>query len=431
MTPTRSRLPILVLSALLPIAALAAPVCSESPLGGLGGTGAPEAAGGIGGTSEIATGGIGGTGMPADPALGGIGGTSQLAVGGIGGTSKPIAGGIGGTGDAVLPLAEGETGGVVGTITGFASICVNGLEVHYDDQTPVAVDGDPASTSGLAVGQVVAIQVAKGGRGLEATKINVIHAVVGPVSRVDGNELEVLGQRVLLPPGDAAPALGQIVRVSGLRDSQGSVRASRLVLAEDAADFSVVGRVRSGQIGRLRVEGPEIEEGRELMVRGRLDGDRLRVRQVEQSPERAVIERSRAVSLEVRISGREDRHFSGGGHRFDIGDDTQIVGGSRRELEADRVVRASGRIEKNGNIRADRIEIRSRRDDRVQRHGHRGGDANAREDRGGRDDRSGSGRDRAERSDSGSDRPDRIDRSGSGGGGRPERVERPERIGHD
>jgi hypothetical protein len=31
-------------------------------------------------------------------------------------------------------------------ITGFASICVNGVEVHYDANTPVSINGQPAAT---------------------------------------------------------------------------------------------------------------------------------------------------------------------------------------------------------------------------------------------------------------------------------------------
>ncbi len=45
--------------------------------------------------------------------------------------------------------------GIIGTITGFASICVNGVEVHYDNNTLVTVDGRLSFVRELAVGQVV------------------------------------------------------------------------------------------------------------------------------------------------------------------------------------------------------------------------------------------------------------------------------------
>src|SRR6185369_3233583 len=82
--------------------------------------------------------GLGGTGV----ASGGIGGTG-IRTGGIGGTGISN-GGIGGT-------------GIVGVITGFASICVNGVEVHYGADTPVLADGRQAQAGDLAVGQVVAV----------------------------------------------------------------------------------------------------------------------------------------------------------------------------------------------------------------------------------------------------------------------------------
>jgi hypothetical protein len=67
-------------------------------------------------------GGLGGTGARAD---GGIGGTGSRAQDGVGGTGSKADGGIGGTG----ARAEGDVG-LLGVITGFASICVNGVEVH-------------------------------------------------------------------------------------------------------------------------------------------------------------------------------------------------------------------------------------------------------------------------------------------------------------
>lgn len=75
--------------------------------------------------------------------------------GGIGGTGfGPVApeeddSGIGGTGIA----AHGDTG-IIGTITGFASICVGDVEIHYGTDSQVEIDGKPATAAQLAVGQV-------------------------------------------------------------------------------------------------------------------------------------------------------------------------------------------------------------------------------------------------------------------------------------
>ncbi len=102
-------------------------VCSTASLinpttinGGMGGTGMPE------------NGGMGGTGITEEHS--GFGGTgAPVAQKGLGGTGSPVAEkGMGGTGISVaennlLPADEGGIA-IVGVITGFASICVDGVE---------------------------------------------------------------------------------------------------------------------------------------------------------------------------------------------------------------------------------------------------------------------------------------------------------------
>jgi len=133
---------------------------------GIGGTGAAQS--GIGGTG-LHDGGMGGTGNP----QGGIGGTRNIA----------DDGGIGGT-------------GIVGVITGFASICVNGIEIQYSSGTTISMDGQPTTARELAVGQVVAARALGTGDKLTARNIAVIHAAIGPVSHFDATkgEMQVLGQ---------------------------------------------------------------------------------------------------------------------------------------------------------------------------------------------------------------------------------------------
>src|SRR5574342_750895 len=239
-----------VLSALLlAFQAGAAPVCVESQhgiggtgavasSGAVGGTGAPQGA--IGGTGAVAGGAIGGTGAP----QGAIGGTGVQADGGIGGTGAPMADGIGGT-------------GIVGTITGFASVCVNGLEIHYDDSTPVTTNGAASDAKQLAVGQVVAIEATPSARGLTARGIAVLHAVAGPITEVQPGQglVRVMGQPVRVGDGTriagagGSPTMdglrpGMVVQVSGLRNSRGEVVASRIAETRDLREHSAVGRVQ-------------------------------------------------------------------------------------------------------------------------------------------------------------------------------------------
>ena len=93
--------------------------------------------------------GVGGTGAPARGAINTLKGGWRTALGwhGLDGVDSP--GGVGGTGAVAgrpglggTGISEGGIGGtgIVGVITGFASICVNGVEVHFDasavGQTP-------------------------------------------------------------------------------------------------------------------------------------------------------------------------------------------------------------------------------------------------------------------------------------------------------
>lgn len=179
-------------------------------------------------------------GVPA-PDDGGIGGTgAHPDDGGIGGTGARPGdpdddGGIGGTGIT----AQGDTG-VIGVITGFASICVGGVEVHYDAQSVVTIDDRAATTRELAVGQVVEVVAAGTGGEVTARQIAVRHVVAGPVTRVDveRGEVDVVGQTVRLTAdtrGDAADvAVGTTVAVSGMRQADGAVVASRLTRTESS-----------------------------------------------------------------------------------------------------------------------------------------------------------------------------------------------------
>src|SRR6185369_6833332 len=257
---------------------------------GLGGTGV--ASGGIGGTG-ISTGGTGGTGISG----GGTGGTG-IATGGIGGTGISN-GGIGGT-------------GIVGVITGFASICVNGVEVHYGADTPVLADGRQAQAAELAVGQVVAVSASGKGAEVAARRIAVIHLLIGPVRTVDAatGRLEVLGQAVLaLAPGDAAGITsGDWVQVSGYRDSSGEVKASRIARVAPQPQAQIAGTIDQMDARQFVLNGtpvlvdqtglPAGGAGSEVLVRGLWDGARLHAQAIDDEPTRQSVGRVDDVVFE-------------------------------------------------------------------------------------------------------------------------------------
>ena len=225
---------------------------------------------GVGGTGR----GIGGTGAPER----GIGGTGR-SEGGIGGTGSP-QGGISGT-------------GIVGTVTGFGSVWVNGLEVQFAPQTPVAQEGQPTSAGTLAVGQVVAIHADAGPKGYQARQIQIVHAVSGIAQAVPGKpqQLLVVGQRVEITPqtrlsdvrtpGKALSAplgAGAYVHVSGLRRADGVIVASRLEQDTPSPQVVLHGEVSVAngvvRVGGIRVKVPQALD-KEVLVDGhavRLEG---------------------------------------------------------------------------------------------------------------------------------------------------------------
>lgn len=131
--------------------------------------------------------------------------------------------GIGGTG---ISGEEGEDRGIggtgiSGTVTGFASICVNGLEVRYD-----------TAGSGLHVGDQVLIDATGHGEQLEARHVSVRHEVSGPVESVGADGLlQVAGQLVQVSRAIGAtplPGPGDWVEMSGLRRPDDTILATRI-----------------------------------------------------------------------------------------------------------------------------------------------------------------------------------------------------------
>jgi len=174
--------------------------------------------------------------------------------------------------------------GVVGVITSFGSIIVNGLEIAYVPSTPLTVDGVPDTGTALRVGQLTAI-VASDDRGLHAVSIAVRHEVSGPVTSVStdsgpsGQMVIVAGQRVVVGNGtDGLRTLrpGDWVAVSGLRQPDGVIAASRIdqrmpgsVLVRGQAMPSA-GGWRIGDLGVRPPQGISVTPGESITARGNI-----------------------------------------------------------------------------------------------------------------------------------------------------------------
>ncbi|MEM6623634.1 MAG: DUF5666 domain-containing protein [Pseudomonadota bacterium] len=156
----------------------------------------------------------------------------------IGEGKRDPQGGIGGT-------------GIVGTLTDFGSVIVNGLRVELDGGTQLTGAFGSVSETALALGQSLTIEAATDQDRLVARRIHLTHPVIGRVTgggRSDGVAF-VEGVRVRPEPGMLGSLnAGKRVAVSGVWQG-GEVVASRVDQLDDlgaSALAGVVGRAPDG-----------------------------------------------------------------------------------------------------------------------------------------------------------------------------------------
>lgn len=318
--------------------------------------------------------------------------------------------GIGGTGAASSPNEpEGDRGiggtGVIGTIQRFGSIIVNDLRISYPQDVSVSLDGDPAKSSDLKIGQVVRVVAERRGNGLSTHRIEVASEVVGRIESVSLGGFAVLGQTVSLADFSGAGSqwrIGDHVAVSGLRRPDGTIIAS--LIEKRAGEASkVAGPVveapdGSVTIGRLKLSGVDRALiGQRALLDGRLIGNVFQVAagKSEQVPFGTKV---KALSIEAYVER------SGGGLR--LGSGLEVTGGKGGDLprgEAVRAVLTTG-VESNGRLRVESIRLDRRDGGSNPSNGVRPGGSN---DRGGMNQPGGIG---------GQGKAERPGRSGGAGG---------------
>jgi Domain of unknown function (DUF5666) len=370
--------------------------------------------------------GIGGTGRSGDDDDKGIGGTGRSGDDddkGIGGTGAVgHNNGIGGTGQTAS-REDSELIYVTGTIHAFGSVCVNGVEIEYEADTPVSTDNNQTlAASSLKVGQVVEIIAEKRNGMPKARKIAVRFPLKGTVTEInpDGRMINVMGKPVRLagPQAGKSFQLGDNVRVSGLQNTAGQIVATFIertprqthagapskarVIPSGISNFSVQGYVqRRTAEGRvtiqdqsfdLGVSGKDIEVGTRMIVSGKRQKNGA-IRASSWVRERTVLG-TRLRSGEKGGSGHQNRNRGRGRGGDDDKEDNSGSGRGSRPDDDDRIDKSG-----SGRDKSDRI------------------------------DNSGRGRGRGRGRGGRSERIERPDKSGRGRGGRPDRVERPDRSG--
>ncbi|MGL3109781.1 DUF5666 domain-containing protein [Bradyrhizobium sp. BR 1432] len=173
--------------------------------------------------------------------------------------------GIGGTG-----ITRGDDHGIggtgiVGVIQRFGSIYVNGQRVTYASDVPVRIDGEAASAKALRIGQLARVVATRQADGTLVTRnITIASEVSGPIERVKGNELTVLGQKIVAGDKESKLRTGTQVAVYGLRRTDGVIVASLVEPRRDAA-ARVTGLVERGPDG-LRIGGLKLNGVDPLLV---------------------------------------------------------------------------------------------------------------------------------------------------------------------
>jgi hypothetical protein len=152
--------------------------------------------------------------------------------------NDPFEGGIGGT-------------GIVGVITGFGSILINGLKVEVTNSTKVRSALGDSGLDALSPGQSVTIEAVRTEAGLRARKVTQDHLLVGTLTH-GSDGLAVNGVPVRRETGSLGNAsVGARVTVNGVWRGDGVV-ASRIDAAPDGPDI-ISGTIAYDDHGALSI----------------------------------------------------------------------------------------------------------------------------------------------------------------------------------
>lgn len=317
-----------------------------------------------------------------------IGGLAACAaITACGGGGEPVAGiDAGGAPDPVAGVVSS------GTITGFGSIIVNG--VHFDTTgATIVVDGEAATESDLAVGDVVVIEGTLADDGVTGTASSVAFndVVEGPVSAIDvaSSTLTVLGRLVrvdadtsfddrISPASLEGLSIDDVVEVAGFVLADGSISATRIEPKPPGGEFETTGTVSNldtaamtFEIGGLAVDysaamiddfpGGAPENGQLVEAKGNVlgaNGELLATRiefKGDDLPGQAG-DRFEVEGFVTRFVSTADFDVEGIPVTTDSG--TVFENGTSADLELNRKLEVEGVLDASGVIVADKIEFK-------------------------------------------------------------------------
>jgi hypothetical protein len=263
--------------------------------------------------------GQGGTGLrPQDTdgtGQGGTGHSSGIPSGGDGS-------GSGGTGLMVE---------VEGVITGFASICVNGLELQYSPTTPVTLHGKMATLKDLAVGQVVRALTKGQGDLLAVQHVQIRHFLIATIQEVNPGGVLAQGRSISLSPGAVLPSglmPGVKVAFSGFASAPGNSVATRLDVVPGDTPDSLTGEVTRNARGDFSIDGvalegrmPKFEPGDMVRAEGHFAQGRMQITRIEREEPIQPVDR---IVIQGPIRHVDKSGLSIGGQRFLIDAQTHV-----------------------------------------------------------------------------------------------------------
>jgi len=291
-----------------------------------------------------------------------------------------------------LPSDGGGTAGgstntasaaVYGTVTGFGSIHVNG--VQYDtSQSQITHHGEHATLAELEAGHVVHLEAQRDAHGGTPQASQIHHDVLlrGPIESYDPDtdSYRVLKHRVQVGAGTADDGTwaqwgpGTYLMIDGHHLADGSVLATRIEKDPASDACEIIGRVSSLDQAsrRLRIQDLQVDysaamladtdipavgqtvrvHGTRIDSSGTLIADRL---------ERWNLLRARAGN-NVQLEGAITRYgsstdFDVMGYRIRGDGATRFVDGSPADLAANRRVQIEGRYGDDGSVSASTIRI--------------------------------------------------------------------------
>ena len=293
-----------------------------------------------------------------------------------GGTSSQTAG-IDGSGQ---PVAVATTG----TIDGFGSVIVNGIEFE-SDRAQILINNQPATENDLRAGYHVSLSgtIANNGTAV-ATKIEYTPNLVGQISAIDNfnKRITVLGQEIQIsnttlfdaaikPRSLSGLSVGNSLQISGTSTSEGLISASRIDLVENV-QHQLTGQIRlltnstftlnnllinyaGAQL--INIEGNRLQNGMTVNALGNLNAEQLTAVQII-GLNKSLTRELDSAAIEgfiTRFNSASD--FDVDGIQVSSTEQTRFEQGSASDLRLGVKVEVEGRVDASGRLVAKSLEF--------------------------------------------------------------------------